>query len=183
MPIDNKQFHELIAEDLSGELDGEEDLGNGAFEKQRLVSSAILRNSLLGSYSAQRVVNYPFAFDIQKGQRNGDILILQDHPEIPFKGEALLLWGISEETRVHSLRSGNTEAIAINPTPVPAILYHCPGEVGETLESIRLGKYTPQFCQWVNMAVATPAIRITLEISGPVTHAVLMGKGLAKCMK
>jgi hypothetical protein len=168
MPIDNKQFNELIAEDLPDDLGIDHQTGTSRRER------------ILGNYSVQQVVRYPFVFDILKGWKQGNLLILADHPNVPFRGDALLLWGISEETRVHSLRSGNTEAIAINPSPVPAMLYHCPGEVGETLESIRLGKYTPQFCQWVDMATATPAIRITLEISGPVTHAVLMGKGLVK---
>jgi len=174
MPIDNKQFHELIAEDLSEDLDCELD------GRVHLGSGATVRDRILGGYSTQQVVNYPFAFDILKGWKQGNLLILADNPDIPFRGDALLLWGINEETRIHSLRSGNTEAIAINSSPVPAILYHCPGEVGETLDKIRLGKFVPHFYQRVDMAVATPAIRITLEISGPVTHAVLMGKGLVK---
>jgi len=32
MPIDNKQFNKLITEDLSGELDGEENLGKSLEE-------------------------------------------------------------------------------------------------------------------------------------------------------
>jgi hypothetical protein len=171
MPIDNKQFNELIAEDLPDDLGIDHQTGTSRRER------------ILGNYSVQQVVRYPFAFDILKGWKQGNLLILADHPNVPFRGDALLLWGISEETRIHSLRSGNTEAIAINSSPVPAILYHCPGEVGETLDKIRLGEFVPHFFQRVDMATATPAIRITLEISGPVTHAVLMGKGLAKCTK
>lgn len=33
-------------------------------------------------------------------------------------------------------------------------------------------------CQRVDMPTVTPGVLITLKISGPVTHAVLMGKGL-----
>jgi hypothetical protein len=174
MPIDNKQFDELIAEDLC------EDLGCELEGRAHLGSGDTFRDRILGGYLAQQEVNYPFAFDIQKGRRQGNLLILSDHPDVPFRGEALLLWGINEETIIHSLRSGNTEAVVINSSPVPAILYHCPGEVGETLNKIRWGKFVPHFYQRVDMAAANPAIRITLEISGPVTHAVLMGKGLAK---
>jgi hypothetical protein len=174
MPIDNKQFNELIAEDLPEVLDCELD------GRAHLGSDATVRDRILGDYSTQQVVNYPFAFDILKGRKQGNRLILTDHPDVPFRGDALLLWGISEETLIHSLRSGNTEAIVINSTAIPGMMYDCPGEVGKTLDKIRMGKFVPHFYQKVSMSTANPAIRITLEISGPVTHAVLMGKGLVK---
>lgn len=159
---------DLFTDDLG--MDDIEDYGKIPSRKQ----------SILSRYSTQMVVRYPFAFNLSHGRMNGVILILQEHPDIEFRGEALLLWGVTAETRIHSLRSGSTEALCINPNPVPAILYDCPGEVGETLDKVRLGKFTPNFYQWVDMQTAGPAKRITLEISGPVAHAVLMGKGLSK---
>lgn len=163
-------FDASIGGDLS--CDNEEDLGLGP-------TVASVRAQLMSNCSAQQVVRFPFVFDIANGWIQDGVLILAGHPDRPFRGEALLLWGISWQTRIRSLRSGHTEALCCNKVPVPGILYDCPGEPGETLDKIKLGKFVPNFYQRVDMHTATPAIRITLEISGPVTHAVLMGKGLA----
>jgi hypothetical protein len=132
----------------------------------------------MSNCSTQQVVRLPFVFDIANGWIQDGVLVLAGHPDHPFRGEALLLWGITWQTRIRSLRSGNTEALCCNYVPVPGILYDCPGELGETLDKIKFGKFVPNFYQRVDVPTATPAVRITLEISGPVTHAVLMGKGL-----
>lgn len=169
MGIISTPFDGMVDEDLT--CDSDEHLG---FEPK--VGTA--RERMVRNCSAQQVIPLPFVFDIANGRIQDGILILADHPDRPFRGEALLLWGITWQTHIHSLRSGHTEALCCNHVPVPGILYDCLGEPGETLDKIKFGKFVPNFYQRVDMPIATPAIRITLEISGPVTHAVLMGKGL-----
>lgn len=168
MGLDNKQFDELIGEDLFCEVGSEHELRSGS-----------ARDRMVRNCSAKQVVRLPFVFDISKGWMEDGVLCLADLPEYPFKGEALLLWGISWQTRIHSLRSGNTEALCRNHTPVPGILYDCPGVPGETVDKIKLGQFVPNFYQCVDMITADHGMQISLKISGPVTHAVLMGKGLA----
>lgn len=107
----------------------------------------------------------------------------------PFRPEALVLFGATLKTWVHSFRVGFNEQI-VEPFPflhlfsrptftLADLLESCveplpDGVAMRRLEGVRL-KARPQLAVWPPMHTASPGMFLTLKVRGPLDHAVVYG--------
>lgn len=120
----------------------------------------------------------PLPFCIQDGVKSTDRITYSATPNMIFKGEALLLWGTDSSTKIHSLRAAQTEHLVIAACSVPALMYYYSLDYTDTLLKIERGEFLPSIIQQIDMRVIEPGQSVVLELSGPVQHAVVVGKGL-----
>lgn len=109
------------------------------------------------------------------------------YPQAIFRGDGLWLWGTDESTLVHNLKVGNQNCFALSSVAIPG-LYFQAGMTFEdfekllesprdewTHERLRRAPEVPKH-QAIRMLTAEVGNSIVLDVSGPLTHAVVWGK-------
>lgn len=108
-------------------------------------------------------------------------------PQTLFRGEGLWLWGADETTLVHHIQSGMQNCFKVSDVPLPGLYFEAGlsfAEFERLLEKAPNGwrherlKALPPIRehQRIRMLATEIGNSLTLDISGPLTHAVMWGK-------
>jgi hypothetical protein len=134
------------------------------------------RERVLGRHVPIKLVRRPLMIAIPAGYNGtGRTTAWFTMPQKNFKGEHLLLWGITHETRVVHINFAGITVLPINCEPVSAMLYYSnlpPDELQDTIDN---GGFGPRLTQQLECPTVSPACTIKLEIEGPVSHAAFIG--------
>lgn len=107
-------------------------------------------------------------------------------PQSLFRGEGLWLWGADESTLVHNIKAGNQTCFAISTTAIPGLYFQAglPFDEFEKLVDAAPGDWSHERLRHLPPVGAHQRLRmfateignsITLDVEGPLTHAVLWG--------
>ena len=108
-------------------------------------------------------------------------------PQALFRGEGLWLWGADESTLIHNIKVGNQTCFNVaSNTPIPGLFFEAglswedfekliePIAGGWTHERLKaLPPVKPH--RRIRMLTAEIGNSLTLDVEGPITHAVMWG--------
>lgn len=110
-------------------------------------------------------------------------------PQSLFRAEGLWLWGATEDTLLHNVKVGNQPCCSISTAPLPGLFFEAGmsfADFEQLLASpraewtqLRLAQLpeVPQH-QKIRMLTAEVGNSMTLDVSGPLTHAVAWGSAV-----
>lgn len=109
------------------------------------------------------------------------------HPQAIFRGSGLWLWGCDPTTLVHNIKAGNQCCYALSTVPIPGLYFEA-GMPFEEFERLlekpsenwsheRLQELPPvPSHQRIRMLTVEVGNTLSLDIEGPLTHAVMWGR-------
>lgn len=112
--------------------------------------------------------------------------LLMGYPQALFRGEGLWIWGATPRTLIHDIKTGTQSCFSLSTVAIPGLFF----EAGMSFEEFqqllekspeawtheRLRELPPiRGHQHIRMLTAEIGNTVSLDVEGPITHAVAWG--------
>ena len=138
----------------------------------------------------RRVIPTAVAFERSEKPTSHSRRMLLAWPQMLFKPQGLWLWGATGETLIYEFKVGNQSCFKLSHVPLPGLFFEA-GMSFEEFEKTLLEDPRDGWTHWllkdlpaaaehqrISAVTAEVGNTITLDVSGPLTHAVLWGQSV-----
>lgn len=132
-----------------------------------------LRRRLMHKVEAPKNAYLPF--DCRMAV-DGKSWVMHSQPQLPFKPEALMLFGFNDESFIDYITVGYQIQGAVSPGRVPAAMWGTALTYEKLLEQFKANGISPP--SWITWSICHIGCIVTIHGTGKLTGAVMLGKAV-----